>query len=123
MTSISIPAIVSNHIPHFDTEGSLRRRELDQWRLVAKPAYTDPDLKIWCLAGWTVREADGSQPPARWTVTSPIVACEQGLVTTASGSKYQLLEQATNIKLILESNQIPDEYLNKWIKDKNWTTI
>ncbi len=128
MDQISIPVVaVADYTPHYDIQNSPRRREIDKWRLIAKPAYTDPNLKIWCLAGWTVLEADGSQPPARWTVTSPIVSCDHRVVTTASGSKYFLLEQATSGEVVLDLDpncpQIPDEYLNKWIDGKNWVTI
>ena len=116
----------ATHTLHSDTQNSPRRRELDKWLLVAKPAYTDPDLQIWCLSGWTVLEADGFRPPARHTVTSPIVACEQDIVTTASGSQYKLLTQSSQ-QPIFETQPgdpvVPRQYWNEWIEGNNWVTI
>jgi hypothetical protein len=122
-----IALVTQNVTLHFDTKDSPRRRTLSQWSLLPKKAYTDPNLKIWCLTGWVEEEADGSRPPARWTVTGPIVSYEDGIVTTASGSKYKLLTQSSKADPFVELNSdnsvFPEEYLNKWINGDNWVTI
>jgi hypothetical protein len=103
-----------------------RIRKLDGWQIKGLPA-NKPDVIIYRLLGWTVEEEDGTKPAARFTSTSPIVSCEGSIVTTASGSKYTLLNPdpiwiEDNNFILDEECVIPKEYFNTWIKDDNWIT-
>jgi hypothetical protein len=114
----------------FINEGALskfpRVRKLDKWEIRGFPASKSGEV-IYRLIGWTVEEADGTKPPARFTSTSPIKSCIGNIVTTASGSSYELLEVeslwAERNNFVLNKEQyIPNQYINHWIDGDNWIT-
>lgn len=104
---------------------SPRRRQLDNWYVQGYPA-NDPEITIYRLCGRVRREVDGFEPAFRVTRTSPIVACDGQVITTASGSTYTLGTPdaiwAPNVDPEAV-NAIGDKYLNNWIVDQNWLTI
>lgn len=111
-------------VRNYPLTNSNRNRVLDSWKLIIKSPYTNTDIKIYCLQGWVVREADGYKPPARLTTTSPIASCDGNVVTTASGSKYHLTDQPLSLDDVASVEQyITGERLNPWIEGDNWKTI
>jgi hypothetical protein len=107
---------------HREVKDSPRRRHLDGWKLIHMLG-NDKTTQMWKLQGWTVQEADGSKPPARFTVTSPIIACEGDIAVTVSGSLYKLLTPAETQTIYSQDQYIADEFLNAWIDGDNWLTI
>lgn len=111
---------------HPEIQDSPRRRELGNWSVVTwKARLDDQDIEVHYLYGVTVTEADGKPPGddfVRFTSTSPIVSCEKNVVTTASGSKYTLLQPSRGVTLSLENDPvIPERLWNSWIQGSNWT--
>lgn len=104
-----------------------RARRLDQWKLTHILA-SDKKTKIWKLSGITVSENGVPVNCIRLTTTSPIADCKGALVTTASGSRYFLLEPNSDwlktAPFTPHTNRfIPKSYCNPWIQGDNWKTI
>ncbi len=100
----------------------MNARHLDQWQVKGELA-NDRKTVIYSLVGRIVKEPDGFKPALRFTRTSPIAKCEGNIVTTASGTKYLLLEPFDSEKEINKNQYISDEYCNPWIDGDNWMTI
>jgi hypothetical protein len=105
---------------HTDIKDSPRRRVLENWTLECD--QLEDGNKLYYLRGRVVREANGFEPPARFTRTSPIVGTSDNLsgfimIRTASGSEYTLDKSVQP-----EENPLdwPTEVLNPWIQGDNW---
>ena len=106
-----------------ESENSPRRREFDNWYVEGIQA-NDPDIVIYRLCGQTTREADGSEPQEKYTTTSPIVACDGNMVTTASGSQYYLSDTPdVHQEIDCPTQYIASKFLNSWVDGQNWLTI
>lgn len=100
-------------------EISTRDRVMMNHKILNKKALTK-DFPLVCLQGQIIRETDGSTPFARFTTTSPIKSCQhigdgRALVTTCSGSKYEIYTSQAEAELL--------NHCNPWIDGDNWKTI
>lgn len=78
----------------------------------------DKTNDIYFLEGIVIKDSEpiGKDVFVRFTKTSPIVSYENNIVTTASGSKYTLIDFDMSV---FQKNP---EYLNPWISGDNWIT-
>lgn len=122
--------IISSAALTIHPDGSVRHRRLDGWSVLTTPGRIgERAIVVHELTGWTVREADGTEPPARFTNTSPIQSCEGNVVTTASGSTYELVDPRPSWatengwSAPTEGPWLDDRFINDWLPYDGWRSV